>query len=633
MCGIAGFVQWGTAAHELQPSVARMLRTLAHRGPDDEGVWTDPVHGAAFGHRRLSILELSEAGHQPMTSACGRYVIIFNGEIYNHADLRARLERQQRQPAHGWRGHSDTETLLEAIAAWGIVPALQAAVGMFALAIWDKDETSLTLARDRMGEKPLHFGWQGPAFLFGSELKALRAHPCFEAEVDWDAAIAMLHLAYIPAPKTIYGGIRKVPPGHVVTLRPAHVASRELPQPTPYWSLIEAADRGQQEPFTGTYEEAVDALESLIVDSVRLQSFADVSVGAFLSGGIDSSTVVAMMQRMANARVTTFSIGMPDARLDESAHATHVARHLGTDHVEHVIRPTEALSLLARLPAIWDEPFADSSQIPTYLVSSLARQRVSVALSGDGGDELFLGYPQYATLRKLWRLRAFGYLPWETGLRPLNHFGERWRQRVRSARIVVGAWRQADAAGLNRYWMDRFRGDAAPVRRGVHWRPEGSPRRWGAAETAAVADAGAYLPDCILVKVDRAAMANSLETRAPLLDHRIVEFALRLPLDFKLKDGVGKRILRDVLYRQVPRSLVDRPKMGFSIPLGSWLRENLREWAEAMLASVPRESHLFDGQSIQAIWKEHLAGRRDRADQLWPVLAVVSWCKENGAEL
>jgi asparagine synthase (glutamine-hydrolysing) len=610
-----------------------MLQALVHRGPDDEGVWSDAVHGVALGHRRLSILELSEAGHQPMISACGRYVIIFNGEVYNHQELRARLEREQRQPSRGWRGHSDTETLLQAIAMWGIVPALQAVVGMFALAVWDKEETSLVLARDRMGEKPLHYGWQGAAFLFGSELKALRAHPSFDASVDWDAAVAMLHRAYIPAPNTIYRGIQKVPPGHIVTLRQAHIASHELPQPTPYWSLTEAADRAEQEPFNGTYGEAVDALESLVMQSVRLQSFADVPVGAFLSGGIDSSTVVAMMQRMTNARVTTFSIGMPDTRFDESAHAADVARYLGTDHVEHIIQPTEALSLLARLPAIWDEPFADSSQIPTYLVSSLARQQVTVALSGDGGDELFLGYPQYATLQKVWRLRVLGYLPWEMGLRPLSHFGERWRRRVRNARAYVGGWRQADTSELNRYWMDRFRDDPAPVKHAVHWRAEAARRRWSAAQTAALADAGAYLPDCILVKVDRAAMANSLETRAPLLDHRIVEFALKLPMDFKMKDGVGKRVLRDVLYRHVPRSLVDRPKMGFSIPLGSWLRDELREWAEAMLAAVPRESQVFDVQSIKAIWSEHLAGRRDHADQLWPVLAVISWCQAHGAEV
>jgi asparagine synthase (glutamine-hydrolysing) len=631
MCGVAGFLEPGRPEHELRAQVARMLRTITHRGPDDEGAWTAP--GVALGHRRLSVVELSAAGHQPMASASGRFLIIFNGEIYNHVDLRAQLEHQGHTPPGGWRGHSDTETLLEAMAAWGITVALQASVGMFALAVWDREQATLTLARDRMGEKPLHFGWQGKAFLFASELKALRAHDGFAGDVDWDAAGEVLQLGYVHAPRTIFRGIQKLPPGHVLTLTERHVASRSVPESMPYWSLAEAARAGEQRPFAGGYGQAVDALEALVRQSVRLQSMADVPVGAFLSGGIDSSTVVAMMQEVAGARVTTFSIGMPEPGMDESRMAAAVARHLGTEHVEHVVQPSEALALVPRLAALWDEPFADSSQIPTYLVCRLARQRVTVALSGDGGDELFLGYPQYAMLQKLWRLRPLGLLPWGPGLHAADAIGNEWlRRRAAQARSVVTAWRQRDVHALNRYWMNAYRQDALPLRRTTHVNTTAVYRR-GTAETAALADAASYLPDDILVKVDRAAMANSLETRAPLLDHRIVEFALSLPTAYKLGAGTGKRVLRDVLYRHVPRTLVDRPKMGFSIPLDRWLRGELREWAEAMLARIPSESHVFDRAAVQAIWTDHLSGRRNRSQQLWPVLALAAWSEEYGASL
>lgn len=635
MCGIAGFLH--RDAPEPGASLARMLRAIAHRGPDAEGAWLDAERGLAMGHRRLSILELSNAGSQPMTSASGRYVLAFNGEIYNHAEIRARLDHEGYSPPHGWRGHSDTETLLEAMAAWGVAEALQTSVGMFALALWDRESASLTLARDRMGEKPLYFGWQGSAFLFGSELKALRAHDAFAAGVDWDAANDVLRLACIPAPRTIYEGIRKLAAGHMLTLDATHASRRSTPDSAAYWSLVQAADAADRNPFGGSYPEAVDTLEALLRRSVRLQSSADVPVGAFLSGGIDSSTVVALMQQVAGSRVTTFSIGMEDAAMDESPHAAAVARHLGTDHVAHVIQPAEALAIIPRLPTLWDEPFADASQVPTYLVSEIARQRVKVALSGDGGDELFLGYPQYPLLQDVWRSRALRHLPWSMGLAGASAFAnrgsERTRQRVRLASAVVGGWRQSDVLALNRYWMDRFRDDMGALRRSTTSGKPVAYHRRTSAETAALADAAVYLPDDILVKVDRASMANSLEARAPLLDHRIVEFALSLPLQYKLAGGTGKRVLRDVLYRHVPRALVDRPKKGFSIPLHRWLRVEMRDWVEALLARISPESPVLDVGVVRALWDEHRRDERDRTDQLWPVLSLVAWCSHEGIGL
>ncbi|MBC5784882.1 asparagine synthase (glutamine-hydrolyzing) [Ramlibacter sp. USB13] len=632
MCGIAGFVQRGWRPDEAPLVLGSMLDAIRHRGPDDQGTWLDPEHGVSLGHRRLSILELSPAGHQPMAGSAGRHVIVFNGEIYNHLELRAVLERSGVRPS--WRGHSDTETLVECMQAWGIDRTLQACVGMFALAVWDREEATLTLARDRLGEKPLYYGWQGGAFLFASELKALRPHPAFEGRPDWEQASAFLRLAYLPTPFTVYQGLRKLPAGTCVTLRAPDFAARGMPDPVAYWCLAEAAARAEALPFTGSYHEAVDELERLLRDAVRLQSVADVQVGAFLSGGIDSSAVVALMQQAAGARVTTFSIGMPESGMDESAHAAAVARHLGTEHVAHEIRPAEALELIPRLPAIWDEPFADSSQIPTLLVSGLARRRVTVALSGDGGDELFLGYPQYLVFERLWKMRRLGHLPWNTGLRVASALGGRWLQKpVRGARTVVDAWRQPDTLRLNAYWMDRFRQDALPLRGGAHGASAQGPLRRSPAEATALADAGTYLPDDILVKVDRASMAYSLETRAPLLDHRIVEFALSLPLDYKLRGRTGKSVLRDVLYRHVPRALVDRPKMGFSIPVRRWLRHELRPWAQDLLDGIPADSPVLSKTEVQRIWNEHASGARDRAEQLWPVLTLAAWCRHHRVPL
>lgn len=640
MCGITGFIQPGTSPDDALARLHAMLAPIHHRGPDDTGTWWDVQHGVALGHRRLSIVDLSPAGHQPMASACGRYVIVFNGEIYNHQALRqnvlhrtsAVLGQLSKSDKSGtvWRGHSDTETLLACFTAWGIEKTLQATVGMFAIALWDKQNSTLTLARDRIGEKPLYYGWQNGAFLFGSELKALRQHPAFCGQTDWHAASTFLRLNYIPAPSSIYQGIFKLVPGSYLQLKPADIAQKKLPEPLPYWSLAQAAQQGQQNPFKGSFNDAVDALEVLVRNAVQLQSVADVPVGAFLSGGIDSSTVVAMMQNTTNSQVTTFTIGMPDAKMNESIHAAAVARHLGTNHVEHIIQPQEALNLIPCLSQIWDEPFADSSQIPTYLVSHLAKQHVTVALSGDGGDEFFLGYPQYAFYQKLWRLRYFGKLPWQSALKIIAPFASSTSATtvLHRTKSILQAWQQPNVQSLNRYWLDRYRQGPVPLveQQGVDMLDY--PLQVDAASTAALWDAGTYLPDDILVKVDRASMANSLETRAPLLDHRIVEFAYSLPLAYKLRHGVGKHVLREVLYRHVPRRIVNRPKMGFSIPLAAWLRDELRPWAQSLLDQIPEDSELFDKIEIEKMWNQHLSGMRDYTEHIWGVLSLLGVVKE-----
>lgn len=635
MCGITGFIHPGASPNDNLARLNAMLSPIYHRGPDDSGTWFDAQYGVALGHRRLAILDLSPAGHQPMSSACGRYVIAFNGEIYNHQELRQKvsqsalvLQQSLSQPNDSvvsWRGYSDTETLLACFTSWGIEKTLQATVGMFALAMWDRQTQTLTLARDRIGEKPLYYGWQNRAFLFGSELKALRAHTAFEGKLDRHAASTFLRINYIPAPSSIYQDIFKLVPGTYLQLKPLDLAQKTLPAPIAYWSLAQAAQQSQQNPFKGSFNDAVDELEAMVRQAVQLQSVADVPVGAFLSGGIDSSTVVAMMQSATTSKVTTFSIGMPDAKMDESKHAAAVARHLGTDHVEHIIQPHEALDLIPRLSEIWDEPFADSSQIPTYLVSHLAKQQVKVALSGDGGDEFFLGYSQYALYQKLWRLRCFGKLPWQTVFNLLapNTTRREYVTALRRSKSIVNAWRQPNAQMLNRYWVDHYRHAAVPLaeQQGVDMLD--FPLQADAASTAALWDAGTYLPDDILVKVDRASMANSLESRSPLLDHRIIEFSYRLPLNYKLAGGVGKKVLREVLYRHVPKHIVDRPKMGFSIPLGDWLKKELRPWAESLLDQIPDDSEFFNKPSVMQLWRSHLTGQRVNTEQLWGIFSLV----------
>lgn len=646
MCGLAGlWLPAGSSPAEVLQDVAlRCSAMLTHRGPDDGGVWVDEKSGVALAHRRLSVLDLSPAGHQPMHSACGRYVVIFNGEIYNHLDLRTELEHQGNAPA--WRGHADTESLLAAFAAWGLEVSLRKCVGMFALALWDRESRTLALARDRLGEKPLYYGWVSGAFLFASELKALRAYPGFPTEVDRGALALYMRHNCIPAPYTIYQGIRKLPPGCVLTM----TDGQDVATPVPYWSASEVAERGQANPFRGTEEEAVDELERLLIRSVAGQMLADVPLGAFLSGGVDSSAVVALMQAQSTLPVRTFTIGFHQASYNEALEASAVAAYLGTRHSELYVSPSDAMAVIPRLPELYDEPFADSSQIPTFLVSQMARQQVTVSLSGDGGDELFGGYNRHYWAAHLWR--RVGPLP-----HPLRTLLAAVMQVLppatwdglftRLGRLLPNSMRQRNPGDkLHKLAeMVAARGPEEIYLNLVsHWKTPLGVVRSSAERPSRITDPAArvrledfesrmmyldmvtYLSDDILTKVDRAAMGVSLETRVPMLDHRIVEFAWSLPLSMKIRNGQGKWALRKMLYRHVPRELIERPKAGFGLPVGDWLRGPLRDWAENLLNEerLGREGFFHPGP-IRALWVEHLSGRRNWAYHLWDVLMFQAW--------
>lgn len=656
MCGIAGFLAANPpkGKEELPVLLKRMTDTIINRGPDDAGYWCDGEHGIALGHRRLAIIDLSPAGHQPMHSASGRYVIIFNGEIYNHPLLRRQLESSGRSPA--WRGHSDTETLLAGFDAWGIQETIERAIGMFAIAVWDRNTGTLTLARDRIGEKPLYYGWQGrggdAVFLFGSELKALRAHPAFENAINRGALSLQLRHNYIPAPYSIYAGISKLPPGAMLT-----VSDRQRePRVWTYWSGQQQAEFGAGEPFTGTPEQAVDELESLLKDAVRAQMMADVPLGAFLSGGVDSSTVVALMQAQSSRPVKTFSIGFHEEGYNEAEYAKAVARHLGTDHTELYVSAAEALSVIPRLQSLYDEPFSDSSQIPTFLLSQLARQHVTVSLSGDAGDELFCGYNRYQMTAKLWKTLSMAPLPvrrlaargvtsvpvaaWNRMAGGLGRLLPGFMQMAnpgdklhKGAGVMASESLEALYLGLVSHWDD----PAAVVIDGIE--PvtvlTDKARRFSGLDgiqRMMALDLLTYLPDDILVKVDRAAMGVSLETRIPFLDHRVVEFAWRLPQSVKLREGRTKWVLRQVLYRHVPKALIERPKMGFGVPVGEWLRGPLRDWAEALLDERRlRREGFFQPAIVRKKWEEHLSGRRNWQYHIWDVLMFQAWLEHQGS--
>ena len=645
MCGIVGALG---PTHAGDAVLRAMCQAVHHRGPDDSGVWLDADAGVGIGQARLSILDLSCAGHQPMLSASGRYVMVYNGEIYNHLEL-----RQARESSAGpiaWRGHSDTETLLAAIEAWGLDGALRRAVGMFAVALWDREQRALSLARDRLGEKPLYYGWQGGVLLFASELKAMKRHPAFHAGIDRGALALLLRHNYIPAPWSIYRGIRKLEPGTVVTLS---LDARDS-VPRPYWSAREVVAAGLAHPFADSPEDAVEELDRRLREAVKGQMLSDVPLGAFLSGGVDSSTIVALMQQQSNRPVRTFTIGFHEADYNEAQHAAAVAKHLGTDHTELYVSPSEALDVIPSLPSIYCEPFADASQIPTILVSRLARQAVTVSLSGDAGDELFGGYQRYDIADALWRrlarmpapmrhaissaLAAVPTRAWNALLGPFRGAlpatmaadpGDRLHRgavalRARGPedvyRRLVSQWTDPASVVLGATEPPTALTDAA------RWPPTDGFHHWMMA-----IDLVSYLPDDILVKVDRAAMSVSLETRVPLLDHRVVEFAWRLPLAYKVRDGVGKWPLRQVLYRYVPRELIERPKMGFGVPIDSWLRGPLRDWADDLLdeGRLLREG-FFEPGPIRAAWEAHRAGQRAFHYQLWTVLMFQAWLAEHG---
>lgn len=622
MCGFTGFFRPpGESTHVLTQWGDVMNHALWHRGPDDGGVWVDHAVAIVLASRRLAIRDLSPAGHMPMTSHCGRYVIAYNGEIYNFLDIRHDLEKD----GQSFVSHSDTEVLLEACALWGVERALTQMNGMFSFALWDKKERALTLVRDRLGVKPLYYGWFRNSFLFGSELKAMHAFPGFTGTLDRSSIRLFLRLGYIPGPHTIYENFFKLPPGHLLTVS----ADRKQAAPIPYWDVQHIVRSGIQDSFVGDIREAADETDRLLRDSIRMRMVADVPVGAFLSGGIDSSLVVAMMQAQATSTVKTFTIGFAEDSHNEAAYARQVAQHLGTDHTELYLSPKEAQDIIPLLPGIYDEPFADPSQIPTFLVSRLARQSVTVSLSGDGGDELFGGYKEYVLGAQ--RMKLLQQLP--SAVRALIKSVARGMEGLskRQFRKIAELMDITTAEAMHRYhasqwmWPQDLISDV-----GEHATAFTDPNLFVTArndiERMMYVDLVTYLQEDLLTKLDRASMAVSLEAREPLLDYRFVEFAWRLPLDFKIQQEQGKRILRTVLARYIPPRLFERPKMGFGLPLGKWLRGPLRPWCEELLNSTKlHQQGIFNPAPVYEAWAEHIQGKRNRATELWGVLMFQAW--------
>ncbi|WP_420906025.1 asparagine synthase (glutamine-hydrolyzing) [Candidatus Magnetaquiglobus chichijimensis] len=646
MCGLAGALS--STPHSTPSFVIgqRMAQALTHRGPDDEGIWHDDPQGILLCHRRLSILDPSPAGHQPMHSQSGRYIMTYNGEIYNHTDLRDKLSSRT---AITWRGHSDTETLLMGFEQWGILETIKKTIGMFAAAVWDRQDHTLTLFRDRLGEKPLYYGWQGNAFLFASELKAIRTHPAFANKIERRAVELFLKYQCIPTPWSIYQGIFKLRPGTLLTVS----ADLQEPRILPYWHPLDIMRTGQRDPFPGHDIQAIDALETLLKDAVHRQMLSDVPLGAFLSGGIDSSTVVALMQCQSVRPVKTFTISFAEQQFDEAYHARQVASHLGTEHTELLVTPEHALAVIPELGNHYDEPFADSSQIPTLLLSKLTRSHVTVALSGDAGDELFGGYTRYAQAHTWWNrikhlplplrrglsqsIQSISPATWDKATHPIFHLlPTRWHLQNAGDKFHKGAvllecrnHHELYHALISQWHHSRhlLKEVLEPELRAELPAPLQELDAW---HHMMAMDMLHYLPDDILVKVDRAAMGVSLETRVPFLDHRVVEFAWRLPLALKWRHGQGKWILRKVLERHLPVSLIDRPKMGFGIPLQLWLQGPLRDWAEGLLNE--RELDLegyFDAKAIRQKWNEHCHGDRNWSYSLWSILMFQSWLKNS----
>ncbi|PWS28191.1 asparagine synthase (glutamine-hydrolyzing) [Pedobacter yonginense] len=642
MCGIAGFL---TRDRTQKDNAERELRNMGdaikHRGPDDYGVWSDEDRGIGFSHRRLSILDLSIHGHQPMMSDSNRYVLIFNGEIYNHLELRTALERES---IIQWKGHSDTETILKSVELIGIDETIKSLTGMFAIAIWDKEEELLYLVRDRMGEKPLFYGWQGNTFVFGSELKALRSHKSFKNEIDRNALASYFKYSYVPAPQSIYLGISKLVPGSILKVS----IKNQTPEITKYWDLKEIIALSQLEREQANDPiKLIEDLDSLLTDSIKKQMLSDVPLGAFLSGGIDSSTIVGIMQSQSSRPVKTFTIGFDEERYNEAEHAKAIANHLSTEHTELYVRADDALNVIPLLHEIYDEPFADSSQIPTYLVTKLAKQNVTVSLSGDAGDELFSGYNRYIMANSTWSkldklplslrktlAKSINFISpeaWNSiykGVRnvvPKQYRMENFGDKIHKSSTVISSknqeelynrlitqWPDNDCiviGGLaqNEYKLNQFDNDSN-------------------IENMMALDLLTYLPDDILVKVDRAAMSNSLETRVPFLDHRVIEFAWKVPLAYKLREGKGKWLLRQVLYKYVPKELIERPKMGFGVPIDAWLRGPLRAWSEDLLNENQMiKDGFLNPKPIRLKWQEHLSGKRNWQHHLWTVLMFQAW--------
>lgn len=653
MCGFAGFVDLSHAgsADFYRQVARRMGDRIAHRGPDDAGIWIDVEAGVALSHRRLAVIDLSPAGRQPMTSRCGRYVLIYNGEIYNYQDVKSELEALSADVPLHWCGHSDTEVVLAAIAQWGVEDALGRLNGMFAFVLWDKLDRVLYLARDRLGEKPLYYGWMNRTFLFGSELKALRAHPSWDKAISRDALALFVRHNYVPAPYSIYEDVHKLLPGNYLTLATRAASPKTLTKA--YWAAAEVIAASKHKMLTGPSEEVIEQCDQLLRDAVKLRMVSDVPLGAFLSGGIDSSTVVALMQVQSDRPVKTFTVGFKEADFDEAGHARAIARHLSTDHTELYVSPREALEVIPLLPILYDEPFSDSSQIPTFLISRLAREHVTVSLSGDGGDELFAGYNRYNWGRDIWTVAKFipanfrGWMArqvtlipptiWESALtRLFSLLPNRFRFRNpgemmhKFAEIFATESPQMLYYHLTSHWKapELLVIDSTEPPTIVNTR-NGSQELSDFCEHMMFLDLMSYLPDDILVKLDRASMGVSLEGRVPLLDHRVVEFAWRLPLSMKIRNGQGKWIIRQVLGKYVPADLFDRPKMGFALPLDVWLRSSLKDWAEDLLNETRlRQEGFFHAAPIRQKWLEHLSGRRNWSYDLWDVLMFQAWLNE-----
>lgn len=643
MCGIAGLVRGRARDLDLASVLSGMTDAIRHRGPDDEGCWFDAECGVALGHRRLSILDLSSEGHQPMHSASARYVVVYNGEVYNFPALRRELEARGAR----FRGTSDTEVILAAVDAWGVREAVRRLNGMFAFALWDREEQRLYLVRDHLGVKPLYYGWVQGQFAFGSELSALRRVPGFAGEIDRDAITLLLRYNCIPAPHSIYRGVRKLPPGSILSVAARARAGDEVVEA--YWSLRAVAEHGLAHPFAGSEDAAVDALDEVLRRAIDRQMVSDVPLGAFLSGGVDSSVVVALMQAQHSTPVRTFSLGFHDEAYNEADYAARVAAHLGTDHTEMIVTPQDALDVIPLLPRIYDEPFADSSQIPTYLVSKLARRSVTVSLSGDGGDELFAGYNRHVMGQGMWDhirrvplplrravasgVHAISPAAWDRGLGVARRVAPhlvKYRKIGYHAHKFASALEAREPLDIYRRLVSHW-SEPATVVRGAR-EPLTLPfdRRHvplaRLPEDMMALDMVTYLPDDILVKLDRASMAVGLEARVPLLDLEIVEFAWQLPLHLKLRDERGKHLLRQVLYRYVPPELIDRPKAGFGVPIDAWLRGPLREWAEALLnESRLMQEGFFNPAPIRRKWREHLSGECNWQYHLWDVLMFQAW--------
>jgi len=637
MCGIAGFVGASNIGGSNLDNIAEAMATsLQHRGPDDQGIWTDPEAGTALIHRRLSIIDLSPAGHQPMVSTDGRFIITYNGEVYSYQPIAAEFVAR----GHKFRGHSDTEVILESFALSGVEATLKRMIGMFAIALWDRRDRTLTLMRDRLGIKPLYWAKFGNLLLFGSELKALRAHPGWTPRIDQSAVAAFMRHNYIPAPRTIYEGVHKLEPGTMLTL-----PWQGEPRITRYWDARTVARDGTNLPLEGTDAELIEQLEELLRDAVGRRMIADVPLGAFLSGGVDSSAVVALMQAARSGKVKTFSIGFDIPGFDEAPYAAAVAHHLGTEHTELTVTSNQALDVIPRLPEWYDEPFADSSQIPTYLVSAMTRRHVTVALSGDGGDELFGGYNRYQLTQRFWRALSLmpravrkGAAAALTAMSP-----DRWTSLLSALPSRLRPPQAGDKVHKVASVLKLDSADAIYRRLVSAWEPSEIMPHVREPESILdddklttefselmsrmqFLDLVTYLPDDILTKVDRASMAVALEARVPLLDHRVVEFAWRLPQAAKVRGGTSKWILRQILYRHVPPALIERPKMGFGIPLGEWLRGPLRDWAETLLDEQRlREAGLLDHAVVRRFWQEHIDGGRNWQYLLWNVLMLESW--------